>query len=146
MRPGVRVMYVDQVLWMRRERATAINHRELPAVLMALSRSIRKRLANPLIPDAVIHNDNQSVVQILNAFVSAILSMMAELMQMKQTLKPLNIFIYSERLPSAFNRFADSLSQRLLAQDLQVLPRLRRYIEAGLQAPHNALPISLNGR
>lgn len=137
---GVRGMYVDQEVWTWKERASAITHRELGAVRLALSRSISKKLADSQITDAVVHNDSKAVVHILNAFVLASPAMMAELRRLKRVLDLLKIRTRWEWVPSAFNRFTHSLSQRLLSRDLQILPRLRRSIEAELQVPRDAFP------
>jgi hypothetical protein len=60
----------------------------------------------------LLHNDNQSVVHIINAMVSASRPMMAELCWLETIFHVLGVRVEARWYPSAFNRYADSLSRQ----------------------------------
>lgn len=140
MTAGSPVMYVDQEIWSWKERATSITHRELKAVRLSLQRHLGRQLATRDVRRVLLHGDNQSVVHVLNAFISASAALMTELRRLKVVLDELGIVVSAQWLPSVMNRFADALSRRLSRRDVQILPRLRRSIAAGIRAPRDAFP------
>lgn len=57
----------------------------------------------------LLHEDNQAVVSIPNAIVSAWRPIMAELQKLASLLKGMGLQIEARRIPSAVKRFANSL-------------------------------------
>jgi hypothetical protein len=66
-------------LWATEERAEVITLRELKAVRLLLQRYFASYVAQAETKRILLHEDNQAVVHILNAMVSASRPMMAEL-------------------------------------------------------------------
>jgi hypothetical protein len=58
----------------------------------------------------LLHEDNQAVVHILNAMVSASRPMMAELRRLEVMLRILGVALEARWILSAVNRYADALS------------------------------------
>jgi hypothetical protein len=108
----------------RRKRAEAITLRELKAVRLLLQRHFSSYVAQEDTKRIPLHEDNQAVVHILNAMVSASRPMMAELRRLEVMLRALGIRIESRWLPSAVNRYADTLSRQWDPRDVRVTEEL----------------------
>ena len=99
-------------LWAAKERAEPITLRELKAVRLLLQRHFASFAARAETRNILLHEDNQAVVHILNAMVSASRPMMAELRRLQVMLRVLGVRLEARWLPSAVNRFADALSRQ----------------------------------
>jgi hypothetical protein len=117
-------LWEGQGLWTTRERAEPITLRELKAVRMLLHRHFASFVARAETRKLLLHEDNQSVVRILNAMVSASRPMMAELRRLETMMRVLGVRIEARWLPSAINRYADSLSRQWDPGDLCVTEQL----------------------
>lgn len=127
--PGI---ITDQGCWNWRARARLIQLRELRAIRMALTRHLGQRIERAQIGDLQVWCDNQAVVHIVNSLASASTELMHELRKLKLVLHRLGIHIKAEWLPSAMNRYADSLSRRFQPGDLTIWRHLTRSIEDGM--------------
>jgi hypothetical protein len=72
----------------------------------------------------LLHEDNQAVVHILNAMISASRQMMAQLRRLKVMLRTLVVRMEARWLPSAVNRYADSLSRQWDPGEVRVTDEL----------------------
>lgn len=140
MRPGLPGLYWDEGIWTWWQRSAAITLRELKALRITLSRTLGTRFERYRAVEVLCHNDNRSVVHIMNSFVSSSPDMMAELRRLKVLLDKMGVRVRAEWLPSALNRYADALSRRLPRQDLQILPQLPRSVAAGVRSPRDVFP------
>lgn len=129
MEPGARGLWEGQGIWTAADRAQSITLRELRSVRLLLVRSFADYVSDPRIRTLLVHQDNQAVVHVLNAMVSASRPMMAELRKLHAILRRLGVRLDARWLPSAVNRFADSLSRTWDPGDIQVSPRLSREIQ-----------------
>lgn len=59
----------------------------------------------------MVQEDNQAVVYVLNAIVSASRPMMVELHKLKMLLRVMGVRLEAQGIPSAVNRFAYALSR-----------------------------------
>jgi hypothetical protein len=99
-------------LWATEERAEPITLRELKAVRLLLQRHFASFVAAAETKRILLHEDNQAVVHILNAMVSASRPMMAELRRLEVMLRILGVKVEARWIPSAVNRYADALSRQ----------------------------------
>lgn len=122
--------------WTMEDRAQSITLRELRAVRLLLHRHFCDFVSDPHIRRILLHEDNQAVVYILNAMVSASRPMMAELRKIEKLLRVLGVRIDSRWIPSAVNRFADSLSRTWDPGDIEATESVVRDLveEHGLDA------------
>ena len=137
---GVPGKWKAQGIWSWKDRAQSISYRELKAIRMLLTGSLGKQLLHQHHRDLLLHVDNQAVVHVINALVSASRPMMRELRRLKSVLDRNGIHIRSEWIPSVANKFADALSRRFSRGDLQIRRQLRRSVVAGMMAPKDAFP------
>jgi hypothetical protein len=99
-------------LWATEERAESITLRELKAVRLLLQRHFASFVAAAETKRILLHEDNQAVVLILNAMVSASRPMTAELRRLEVMLRTLAMKVEARWIPSAVNRYADALSRQ----------------------------------
>lgn len=66
--------------------------------------------------------------------------MVTELRRIKLILDQLGIRIRTEWIPFIMNYYDDALSRSLLSRDLHILPRLWRYVVAGMLGPRDSFP------
>jgi hypothetical protein len=99
-------------LWATEERAEPITLRELKAVRLLLQKHFASFVARAETKQILLHEDNQAVVHILNAMVSASRPMMAELRRLEVMLRILGVKLEARWIPSAVNRYADALSRQ----------------------------------
>jgi hypothetical protein len=97
-------------LWATEERTEPINLRELKAVRLLLQKHFASFVAKAETKRILLHEDNQAVVHILNAMISASRPMMAELWRLEVMLRILGIKMEARWIPSAVNRYVDALS------------------------------------
>lgn len=140
LRPGIDGHWKEQGIWSWKDRAESINYRELKAIRMLLQGSIGSRIAEEGHRELLMYVDNQSVVHITNAFVTASRPMMRELRRLKLVLDRLGLHVKAEWIPSVANRFADCLSRRFPRGDLQIRRQLRRSVVDGMGAPRDVFP------
>lgn len=140
LRPGLPGQWNAQGIWSWRDRAESISYRELKAIRLILTGSLGSQLLHRGHRDLLLHVDNQAVVHITNALVSASRPMMRELRRLKSVLDRHGFHIRSEWIPSVANKFADGLSRRFFRGDLQIKRQLRRSVVAGMKAPRDAFP------
>jgi hypothetical protein len=119
-------LWEGQGIWGTRERAESITLRELKAVRLLLQRHFAAFVARPSTKRILVHEDNQAVVHILNAMVSASRPMMAELRRLEVMLRVLGVRMEARWLPSAVNRYADSLSRHWDPGDVSITEELVR--------------------
>jgi hypothetical protein len=122
--PGSTCLWEGRSLWAGEERAEAISRRELNAVRLLLKRHFASYLAQAETRRILLHEDNQAVVHILNAMVSASRPMMAEIRRLEVMMRALGVRMEETWLPSAFNRYADSLSRQWDPGDVRVTEEL----------------------
>ena len=108
-RQGSRGLWVGQGFWSETDRARSITLRELQAVRLLLHRHFAAYVSSPRVRKVLLHEDNQAVVYILNAMVSASREMIVELRRLEVLLRALNVKLDARWIPSAVNRFADAL-------------------------------------
>lgn len=65
----------------------------------------------PDVTRILLHEENQAVVVILKAMVSALASMVEELRKLEVMMRDLGVQANARFLPSAMNRFANALSR-----------------------------------
>jgi hypothetical protein len=99
-------------IWSSRERSESITLRELKAVRLLLQKHFASLVAEAETRRIFLHEDNQAVVHVLNAMVSASRPMMAELRRLEVMLRTLGVKLEARWIPSAINRYADALSRR----------------------------------
>jgi hypothetical protein len=99
-------------LWATEERAEPIKLRELRVVRLFLQRHFAAFVEKSEVQQILLHEDNQAVVSILNAMVSASRPMMAELRRLEVMLRALGVRIEARWRPSEVNRYADALSRQ----------------------------------
>lgn len=138
--PGVDGPWRAQGIWSWKDRAESISYRELKAIRMLLSGPLGKQLVASGKRSLLLHIDNQPVVHIANALVSASRSMMRELRRLKAVLDHHGIQIRADWIPSVANKFADGLSRRFPTGDLQIRRQLRRSVQAGMRVPLHVFP------
>jgi len=97
--------------WTPSDRAQSINLRELRAVRLLLHWHFAAFVSDRQVRRILLHEDNQAVVDALKAMVSASKPMMIELRRLEVLLRVLGIRIEARWIPSAVNRFVDSLSR-----------------------------------
>lgn len=102
----------------------SISLRELRAVRLVLSRSFADYVSAPHIRRLLLHEDNAAVVAILNSMVSASRPMMSEIRKLRVLLRVLGVDIEARWIPSAVNRFADSLPRTWAPGDVQASRQL----------------------
>lgn len=124
MTPGAPGLWEAQDIWSAADRAQSITLRELRSVRLLLSRYFAAFVSDPRTRHILLHQDNQAVVHVVNAMVSASKPMMAELRKLQKTLQALGVQLHARWLPSAVNRFADALSRTWDPGDAQVSRRL----------------------
>jgi hypothetical protein len=107
-------------LWATEERAEAITLRELEAVRLLLQRHFSSYVAQAETKRILFYEDSQVVVHILNAMFSASRPIMAELPRLDVTLRALGVRMEARWLPSAVNRYADSLLRQWDPGDVRV--------------------------
>jgi hypothetical protein len=105
-------LWAGRGMWEARDRAESITLRELRAVRLLLQRHFADYVRREETRKLLLHEDNQAVVYILNAMVSSSTRMMQELRRLQAMMNALKIQIEARWLPSAVNRFADSLSRQ----------------------------------
>lgn len=121
---GSQGSWVAQGFWTARDRAESINLRELRAVRLLLQKSFANYASQPQVRQRLVHEDNQAVVHILNAMVSSSPAMMSELRKLQKLLRVLGVQVESRWLPSAVNKYADSLSRTWDPGDTQASEQL----------------------
>jgi hypothetical protein len=99
-------------IWDAKEMSEHIILRELKAVRLLLQRHLASFVAEAETTRLLVHEDNQAVVKILNAMVSASRPMMAELRRMEIMLRTLGVKVEARWFQSAVNRYADALSRQ----------------------------------
>ena len=124
--PGSTGLWDCQGLWGPYERHNPITMRELRAVRMTLRHHFSQFLRDPRTQHLLVHLDNQPVVRILKAMVSASPALISELRKLRSMLEILGIKIQSRWLPSAVNKYADALSRTWRPTDLRVTEQLVR--------------------
>jgi hypothetical protein len=117
-------LWEGQGLWATAERAESITLRELKAVRLLFQRHFASYVAKAETKRILLHEDNQAVVHILNAMVSASRPMMAELRRLEVMLRALGVRMEARWIPSAVNRYADSLSRQWDPGDVCVTEEL----------------------
>jgi hypothetical protein len=95
-------------------------------VRLLLQRHFASFVAKAETKRILLHEDNQAVMHILNAMVSASRPMMAELHRLEVMLRALGVRMDAQWLPSAVNRYADSLSRQWDPWDVCVMEELVR--------------------
>lgn len=122
-------LWEGQGFWGAEDRTASITLRELRAVRLLLHRSFSAFVSDPDTRRILVHEDNQAVVSILNAMVSASKPMMAELRKLQKLLAVLQVRLDARWLPSAVNRFADSLSRTWSPSDVRASSRVLQAIQ-----------------
>ena len=122
-------LWEGQGFWSAKDRAAPITLRELRAVRLLLHQSFSAFVSSPQTRRLLVHEDNQSVVSILNSMVSASKPMMAELRKLQRLLAVLSVRLDARWLPSAVNRYADALSRTWNPSDLQASAKLLEAIK-----------------
>lgn len=121
--------------WSAEDRTQSITLRELRAVRLLLARSFAEYVSDCHTRHMVLHEDNQAVVFIINAMVSASRPMMAELRKLRALLHALGIVIEACWIPSAVNRFSDMLSRTWDLGDVRasesLVASIRRHYHLG---------------
>jgi hypothetical protein len=105
-------LWAGRGMWEARDRVESITLRELRAVRLLIQRHFADYVRREETRKLLLHEDNQAVVYILNAMVSSSTRMMQELRRLQAMMQVLNVQIEARWLPSAVNRFADSLSRQ----------------------------------
>lgn len=123
-------LWEGQGIWAPTDRAESITLRELRAVRLLLSRHFAAYVTRPGVQKLLLHEDNQAVVYVLNAMVSASPAMMVELRRLEKLLKALGVTIEARWLPSAVNKFADALSRTWDPGDAQATAALVQSVSA----------------
>jgi hypothetical protein len=98
----------------------------MKAVRLLLQRHFGSYVAPAETKRNLLHEDNQAVAHILNAIVSASPPMMADLRRLQVMLREFGVRMEARRLPSAINRYADSLSRKWGPGDFRVTGELEQ--------------------
>ena len=93
---GIDGQWHAQGIWDWRDRAHFISYRELKAIRKLLTGHLGHKLEQESVQSLLLHVDNQAVVHITNALVSASRPMMRELRKLKRCLDRLGLQIRSE--------------------------------------------------
>ena len=109
--------------------------RELRAVRLLLHRHFADYVSDPRVRRLLLHEDNQAVVYVLNAMVSASKEMMIELRKLEVLLKVLGARLEARWIPSAVNRFADTLSRTWDPRDARATDSLLHSIQNEYRLP-----------
>lgn len=126
---GMPGLWESQGLGSAKDRLQSITLQELRAVQLRIAQSFvdyvsgRKRRRIPL------REDNQAVVSIINAMVSASKPMMTELRKLNVFLHELDIKLEARWIQTAVNRFADALSRTWNQGDVRASRTLVQTIE-----------------
>ena len=132
---GIDGQWHAQSIWDWRDRAHSISYRELKAIRKLLMGHLGHKLEQESVQRLLLHVENQAIVHVTNALVSASRPMMRELRKLKLCLDRLGLQIWSEWIQSVANRFADGISRRFPHGDLQIRRRLRHSVAAGMKDP-----------
>lgn len=97
--------------WTTEDQEQSITSRELRAVRLLLHRHFSDYVSAPHVWRVLVQEDNQAVVYVLKAMVSASGPMMVELRKLEVLLRVLGVMMEARWIPSAVNRFADALSR-----------------------------------
>jgi hypothetical protein len=119
-------LWAGRGMWEARDRVESITLRELRAVRLLLQRHFADYVRREETRKLLLHEDNQAVVYILKAMVSSSTRMMQELRRLQAVMQVLNVQIEARWLPSAVNRFADSLSRQWDPGDVRATETLLR--------------------
>lgn len=128
-RAGMPGSWAGQSFWTAADRQESITLLELRSVRLLLARSFARYVSRPVVRHLLLHEDNSAVVFILKFMVSASKPMMAELRRLQKMLVALGISIEARWIPSAVNRFADSISRTWDPGDLWVSRRIVKSIQ-----------------
>lgn len=121
---GARGLWEGQGFWTAVDRAQSITFRKLLAVRLLLHRHFSAFVSDPHVRKVLLQEDNQAVVYVINSIVSASRPMMAEVL-----LRVLGVRIDARWIPSAVNRYADSLSRTWDPGDVRVTAWLAASIQ-----------------
>lgn len=102
------------------DRHKSITWRELRAIRRLLSGSFARYVSDPTVCRLLVHEENQAVISILNAMVSASKAMMTELLLLQRVLTAKDITIESPWILSAVNSYAEYLSGTRDPSDVRV--------------------------
>lgn len=120
MKPRTAGNWKSKGVWNWKDRANSIEYRELKAIGLLLMGSLGDEAVKGGHKDLLLNVDNQAVVHITNAFVSASSPMMREPRLLKVVLDHLGLQIQSEWIPSVANKFTDALARRFPRGDLKI--------------------------
>ena len=134
MRPGISGELRSHGIWSCRDRAQSTTLRELRPIRCLLLGRLWQHLMEEYKSELLLHVKNLGGFHITNSFVSARRPMMRGLGRLKVVLDRLGICIRVKWIPSAANKFADTLSRRLAREYLQVQKKLRRSVLTGMKA------------
>lgn len=112
--------------------------RKVPSRVYNIARTARGETSSPPVVlrlrvkppnETLVHEDNQAVVQVLNAMVSASKAMMSEFRELNKLLVALGVQLDARWFPSAVNRLADSLCRTWKPIDVRASDRLLQSIQ-----------------
>lgn len=106
------------------DRLTSLYLREHRAVRLSLTQSCAAFVSDPYTNCILLQQENMAVVYAINAMVSSLPAMIAELRKLQAALSALNVHLDAKWLPSAVNRFADAPSQTWDPGDVRVSQHL----------------------
>ena len=101
-----------------------------------LHRNFAVYVSEPRVKRLLLHKDNQAVMAILNAMVSASRPMMVEIWKLEVLMRVLEVKIEAKWLPRAGNRFPDSMSGTWDPSDAKALDELLESIQDEFQFDH----------
>lgn len=133
MRAGSQGEVEVQGIWSPFLRLRSITLRELVAVRMALEDSVVQSRLTGDHSIVLLHVDNMAVVHIISNIVSAKTELMVELRRLHQVMVEMKVIVRAERLPSALNKHADSLSRTWNPRNLAAAPLLLQSVATSLQ-------------
>lgn len=133
---GLPGLWEGRSFWKADDRAQSITLRELKAFRLLLHRHFAAYLSSPCVCRILLHDDNQAVVYILNATVSASKEMMAGLQRLEGLLRVLGVRLEARWIRSAVNRFADTLSRKWNPGDVRATTKFVRSIQAEYVLDH----------
>ena len=133
---GLPGLWEGRSFWSADDRAHSITLRELKAVRQLLHRHFASYISDPRVRRLLLHEDNQAVVYILNAMVSASRDMMVELRKLEVVLRVLGVRLEARWIPSAVNKFADTLSRTWNPGDVRATDVLLRSIQTEYPLSH----------
>lgn len=125
---GSRGLWEGKGFWTTEERGQSITLRELRAVRLLLHRHFCDYVSAPGVRKILLHEDNQAVVFVLNAMVSSSKPMMAELRKLEVLMRVQGVRLEARWIPSAVNKFADSLSRTWDPGDVRATESLSRSV------------------